>query len=82
MDLTNQVDIHNVDAYIEMFSTSTINPTLIILPDLQCPLYHIKDQLQSHPKLYIPANIETGVCNYYTLLKIQVFALTDILLFL
>ena len=44
--------------YIETLSTSTTNPTLRRLPDLQYLLYDIKDQLRSSPSLDLSANIK------------------------
>ena len=44
-----QFSIQNVKSYIETLSTSTINSTLISPPDLQYPLFDIKNQLRSHP---------------------------------
>ena len=62
-----------------MLSTSTINLTLINLPNLQHLLFDIYDQLQSHSQLDLPANIESDIWSYYKFLKIQAFVLTDTL---
>ena len=70
-----QFNIQNVYSCIENLFTSTINPTLISSSDLQYLLYGIKDQLQLHPRLYLPANIELDIWNYYKFLKIQAFIL-------
>ena len=58
---------------------SKIYPMLINLPELQYILYDIRDQLRSHPRLDLPANIESDIWSYYKFLKIQAFVLTDIL---
>ena len=51
-------------------------------PNLQYPLFDIKDQLQCHPQLDFPANIESDIWSYYKFLKIQASVLTDISIFI
>ena len=48
-------------------------------PDLQYLLYHMKDQLQPHRRLGLPANIDSDIWSYYKLFKIQAFILIDTL---
>ena len=83
-DMLTQIPFktQNVYSYIETLSISNINQMLINLPDLQYILYDIKDQLRSHFRLDIPANIESDICSDYRFLKIQAFVLTYTLVIL
>ena len=54
-----QFDIRNVFAYIGPLPTSIINPTLINPPDFWYILCDITDQLRSHPRLQLLANVES-----------------------
>ena len=56
-----QFDIQNGYAHIDILSTGTVNSTLINPSDLQYLLHDIKGQLQSHPQLDLPTNIEVDV---------------------
>ena len=65
MDALNFNVTVNTYSYIEILSTSVINPALINPPNLQYLLFDIKDQLWSHPWLVLPENIKSGIWSYY-----------------